>query len=221
MNDIHVAGLRCALRENGQERLLLAADSLHLPAGSSLGVSGPSGGGKTTLLHTLAGLLPPTAGTVRWGGQDIYALPEALRAATAGMIFQDFLLIPGMSVLQNVLLPQTFRTFYVPEAARRRALDLLRLLGLTAQHRPVERLSRGEMQRVALARAFQGPCGILFADEPTASLDAANAAQVTDLLCGLCRERKATLVCISHDVRLLRRMDQRLWLEYGQLREVA
>ena len=222
----------------GRERRLLDIPALRVEAGGSLAVTGPSGGGKTTLLHVLAGLLPPRAALsgeasrpcVRWGDTDIYALGEgrrdALRAETASMVFQDFQLIGGLSALENVVLPSFFRRFRVTEAERQAARELLCELGVTSCGVRVERLSRGEQQRVALARAFhrhgteEGGCRVLFADEPTASLDAANAGHIAGLLCECSARRGLTLVCVTHDPRLAERMGQRLCLEDGKVKGV-
>ena len=103
----------------------------------------------------------------------------------------------------------------------REAVELLDRLGIAAPRTRVEKLSRGEMQRVALARAFMNDCRLLFADEPTASLDAANADQVADLLRGLCRERRSALICVTHDARLMAGLDHCVRLDQGRLKEVA
>ena len=225
MSALYAENLRLCLREGRRERFLLEIDALRLEAGQSLAVSGPSGGGKTILLHVLAGLLPPSGGRVFWDEEDIYALSEtrrdALRAGAAGMIFQDFQLMPGLNALDNVLLPQTFRGWRTPRGRRREAVELLDRLGIAAPRTRVEKLSRGEMQRVALARAFMNDCRLLFADEPTASLDAANADQVADLLRGLCRERRSALICVTHDARLMAGLDHCVRLDQGRLKEVA
>ena len=190
----------------------------------TMALLGASGCGKSLTLRCIAGIETPDEGRIVVNGkvffdseQKINLTPQQRKTA---LLFQNYMLFPNLTVADNI---GAGIGREVPRAERERIVsEELERFGLRGfgQRYPAQ-LSGGQQQRVALARAFQGPCGILFADEPTASLDAANAAQVTDLLCGLCRERKATLVCISHDVRLLRRMDQRLWLEYGQLREVA
>lgn len=221
---LRVTGLRYTLREGRGERRLLDIPELLVDGGGSLAVTGPSGGGKTSLLHVLAGILPPNQGHVFWDACEIYPLSEArrdaLRAALTGMVFQDFQLIPGLSALDNVLLPLTFRHWRIPADAEREARDLLRRLAVRCPEIRIERLSRGEMQRVALARAFLGSCGLLFADEPTSSLDAANARQVTDMLRALCRERNATLICVTHDPHLMSCLDRRVRLEDGRLQEI-
>lgn len=218
---IEARDLRVTVREAGRQRVVLDLPELRLEAGSSLGITGPSGCGKTTLLHVLAGLLPPDGGRVWWNGEAVYDLSEArrdvLRARAAGMVFQDFQLLGGLSALDNVLLPLSFRHWRPAEAERARALDLLERLGVEHPRTRAEKLSRGEMQRVGLARAFLGGCGVLFADEPTAGLDAANARQVAAMLLDLCREHGVTLACVTHDADLADRFDRRLCLAAGQL----
>lgn len=218
---IEARDLRVTVREAGRQRVVLDLPELRLEAGSSLGITGPSGCGKTTLLHVLAGLLPPDGGRVWWNGEAVYDLSEArrdvLRARAAGMVFQDFQLLGGLSALDNVLLPLSFRHWRPAEAERARALDLLERLGVGHPRTRAEKLSRGEMQRVGLARAFLGGCGVLFADEPTAGLDAANARQVAAMLLDLCRERGVTLACVTHDADLAARFDRRLCLAAGRL----
>lgn len=223
-------------RKTACERCLLDIPELTLRPGELLALAGPSGGGKTTLLHVLAGLLPPVPGCgqpfseprILWNGQDIYALSEsrrdALRAALSGMIFQDFQLLDGLSALDNVLLPHRFRSFCVTAESRSAAGSLLESLGINHPDTRMERLSRGEMQRVALARALCRPAvaggegvGLLFADEPTASLDRDNARQVAETLRSICRERNATLICATHDTDLMDCLDRRVRLENGRL----
>ena len=216
--------VRVAVKEAGRrERVILDVPHLRVEPGESLGVTGPSGGGKTTLLHALAGLHSPGGGLhgrIFWNSQALHALSEAgrdaLRARLSGMVFQDFQLVGGLSALDNVLLPTVFRRWRPGAEQRRRALELLERLGLGHPHTRAEKLSRGEMQRVALARAFLGECAVLFADEPTASLDAAAAHDVAVMLLELCRERGSTLICVTHDAVLAERFDRRIRLVDGQ-----
>lgn len=217
MMPISAHNLRYVLHDGKTERPLLYIPELEITAGSSLAITGPSGSGKTTLLHILSGLLKPSDGEVFWGTTAIYSLGpgkrDALRASCSSMIFQDFQLLSGLSALDNVLLPLTFRQWTVRPQSVEAARNLLQSLGILHPYTRAERLSRGEMQRVALARAFSGSCEILFADEPTASLDADNAARVIDSLDDLCRSRVATLVCVTHDTRLMHRMEHCIHLD--------
>jgi putative ABC transport system ATP-binding protein len=184
---------------------------LTVAAGAAVGITGPSGSGKTSLLYVLAGLERPQYGTVRWGETEIGRLSETQRdrwrRTHVGMVFQDFHLFPGMTVIQNVLVATTFDRMGVSSAMKDRARSLLTQVGLRGGLQRVETLSRGEMQRVAVARALLFAPPIVLADEPTASLDRANGERVTGLLLDLCREARATLLIVSHDTAVLRRLD--------------
>jgi len=217
--DLRVRDL--AVRFAGQENLLFNIAALDLPSGNSLGISGISGAGKTTLFHCLAGIARPTAGQIGWGGTDIAALPvDALcrwRHRHLGLVFQDFHLVDGLSMLDNVLLPARFDRWKPPAALRQRARDLLAAVGLSAWERLASLLSRGERQRVALARALLLQPSIVMADEPTASLDQDHRAQIGDLLLELVRAQGATLIVVTHEQELLARMDRCMRLEQGAL----
>jgi ABC-type lipoprotein export system ATPase subunit len=186
--------------------------SLSVPVGSTAGFAGPSGSGKTTLLHAVAGLLRPQIGRVAWGGTVLSDLGESARDAWrrngVGLVFQDFHLIGELDALSNVLLPAQFDHFRLPAALRDRALALLERVGIATPGRRADLLSRGEQQRVAIARALLRYPTILLADEPTASLDDAAGEAVADLLLDACRDSGATLVAVSHDARLLSRLDR-------------
>lgn len=205
----------------GQAHALLNVPSLDLPAGQSLGVSGVSGAGKTTLFHCLAGIAKPWAGQVVWGDTDICTLtPEALatwRRQHLGLVFQDFHLVDGLTALDNVLLPAHFGHWRVPPGVKARAHELLAAVDMHAPHRLAAVLSRGERQRVAFARALLLQPAIVMADEPTASLDPEQRAQLGDLLVALARSHGTTLVVISHEPDLLARLDRCLVLQKGQL----
>jgi len=206
---------------SGQAHALLDVPSLELPAGHSLGLSGVSGAGKTTLFHCLAGIAKPWSGQVCWGDTDICALtPEALaawRRQHLGLVFQDFHLVDGLTALDNVLLPSYFGHWRVPPGVRARAQDLLASVGMQAPNRLAALLSRGERQRVAFARALLLQPSIVMADEPTASLDPEQRTQLGDLLVALARSQGTTLVVISHEPDLLARLDHNLVLHKGQL----
>ncbi|MBI1246104.1 MAG: ATP-binding cassette domain-containing protein [Alphaproteobacteria bacterium] len=212
---------------NGAAGKLRALDvaRIELRGGSSLGLSGPSGSGKTSLLHVLAGIAAPSAGRVMWDGVDIAALGEGARdvwrRTRVGFVFQDFHLVDGMSVLQNVLLPCRFDSIRIEPGRLAHARQLVSAVGLPDPDRRVERLSRGERQRAAIARALVREPRILLADEPTASLDAATAEAIATLLTGLSRASGATLVVASHDERLLSRLDARLRLAGGRIEEAG
>lgn len=205
----------------GLDAPVLDIPALAIAAGEMVAVVGPSGSGKTTLINVLTGLERPVAGEVRWGDTDLARLGESQRdtwrATHVGLVMQEFYLFPGLSAIENVLLPVRFRAFSVPPAVRERAVALLERVGLKRHDQDVATMSRGEMQRVAVARALLGRPAVLVADEPTASLDAASGAVVADLLTELAREENATLIAVTHDPRLAERMDRRLSLVAGRI----
>lgn len=194
--------------------------ALDLAPGGCLAVTGASGSGKSTLVNILTGLARPSGGSVTWGGVEISALGEAARdrwrAANVGLIMQDFHLFPGLSALENVLLPARLARA-ASAAVRTRAHELLAGIGLARPDQAVETLSRGEMQRVAVARAVLREPGVIVADEPTASLDAASGAAVADLLLRLAASLGSTVILISHDPRLIGRAERRITLAAGRI----
>jgi putative ABC transport system ATP-binding protein len=202
----------------------IAIDALSVAAGRTLFLHGPSGGGKSTLLGLLAGVLLPDAGSVSLKGQSWSALSgarrDAFRADHVGYIFQQFNLLPYLSVLDNVLLPCRFSPLRRGRAAQdagtpvAQAQRLLRHVGLHEPlwGRPAAQLSVGQQQRVAAARALVGRPEVVIADEPTSALDAALRDGFMDLLLGECKEAGITLVFVSHDERLAARFDTRLSL---------
>ena len=196
-------------------------DTLDLPAGRTVFLHGPSGCGKSTLLGLMAGVLQATAGTVSLLGQAWAALPagarDARRADHVGVIFQQFNLLPYLTVLDNVLLPCRFsrlRAQRCKGSPTLAAQELLRRMGLAADMlgRRADALSVGQQQRVAAARALLGAPELVIADEPTSALDAAVRDDFMDLLLGVCAAAGSTLVFVSHDDRLAARFDQRLSL---------
>lgn len=203
--------------------LVVTIPHLTLPPGSAVAIEGPSGAGKTSLLHALAGLERPASGEVRWGEVALWSLPsparDRWRRRALGLVFQDIHLIEGFSALDNVCLPLLFERLRVPAEARAHARALLDQLGVDAT-RPIAVMSRGERQRVALARALLPRPSLLLADEPTASLDRASAAEVAGLLLEAATATGATLIVASHDPVLLDRMPRRLALASGALTEM-
>lgn len=176
--------------------------SLSIEAGRVTALRGPSGSGKTTLLGLIGGLTRPSSGRVRLDGRDISALPErfltALRRETFGFVFQQFQLVRGLSVLENVMLPAT-PTGRPYRAVRERALGLLGDLGLAGRDQAkAQWLSGGEAQRVAIARALINDPRVILADEPTSHLDSGLSRQILDILADL-RAQGRTLILSSHD----------------------
>jgi putative ABC transport system ATP-binding protein len=202
----------------------LAIDTLSVAAGRTLFLHGPSGGGKSTLLGLLAGVLLPSRGSVSLLGtcwSDLSgARRDAFRADHVGYIFQQFNLLPYLSVLDNVLLPCRFSALRRARATddagtpAASAQQLLQRVGLAPAlwTRPAAQLSVGQQQRVAAARALIGRPEVLIADEPTSALDADRREGFMALLLEACRAAGSTLVFVSHDERLAARFDERLSL---------
>jgi putative ABC transport system ATP-binding protein len=189
----------------------------------AVAVVGVSGSGKTTLLSLLAGLDVPTRGRVVLDGVDLGALNEdgraQMRAARVGFVFQSFQLLPGLTALENVMLPLELLG---REDAHIAAAAILKRVGLAdrARHYP-NQLSGGEQQRVAIARAFVTRPQILFADEPTGNLDGASGRLIAELLFSLRSESGSTLVLVTHDMTLADRCDRHITLDGGRMRTSA
>jgi putative ABC transport system ATP-binding protein len=187
--------------------------------GESVAITGSSGSGKSTLLSLLAGLDTPTAGNVVMMGQDLNQLNEdgraSLRASHVGFVFQSFQLLPHLNALENVMLPSELKGDI---DAKDKATLWLEKVGLKdrLKHFP-KTLSGGEQQRVALARAFINQPAILFADEPTGSLDEASGNRVIDLLFDLNQANHSTLILVTHDPALASRCQRQLQLQGGEI----
>jgi len=204
----------------GEERLDILADvSFSVNKGETVAIVGSSGSGKSTLLGLIAGLDLPSSGQVRLDGVALSDLDEdgraALRGRNMGFVFQSFQLLPGLTALENVMLPLEL-------AGRKDAAEVagehLKRVGLSARarHRPTQ-LSGGEQQRVALARAFAVSPRILLADEPTGNLDAHTGAQVIELMFEMNRAQDASLIIVTHDAALASRCGRQLRLDGGRL----
>lgn len=192
--------------------------SLSVAQGSSLAILGASGSGKSTLLGILAGLDTPTSGEVSWFGERVDHLSEDARAARRngqlGFVFQSFQLLGHLNALENVVLPLELTG---AGRANEQAAEILKQVGMGERlsHFP-RTLSGGEQQRVALARAFVTQPKLLFADEPTGSLDAANGELISDLLFDLCARNGTTVVLVTHAPELAERCDKVLKLSGGR-----
>jgi putative ABC transport system ATP-binding protein len=198
---------------------ILRSVRLRVAEGESLAVVGPSGCGKTSLLMVIAGLERATSGSVRVAGHDFTRLSEdqlaLVRGANIGIVFQSFHLVPTMTALENVALPLEFAGNGEAYATARGLLAEVGL-GHRLEHFPAQ-LSGGEQQRVAIARALSPGPRILLADEPTGNLDAKTGEQVMDLLFRLQRRRQATLVLVTHDLRLAGRCRRLLHMLDGRV----
>ena len=193
--------------------------SLAIRPGESAAIVGPSGSGKSTLLGLLAGLDVPSSGEVWLDGEPFSSLDEDARAIRRareiGFVFQSFHLLPGLTALENVMLPLELGDSPGAEQSARDVLEAVGL-GARAKYYP-QKLSGGEQQRVAIARAYATRPHLLFADEPTGNLDAATGRVIVDLLFKLNAERRTTLVLVTHDTELAGRCDRILRLHAGRL----
>ncbi len=208
---------------SGQEVPVLSGVSLVIEPGDSLAIVGPSGCGKSTLLNILGTLDEPDTGEVNFAGEPVRGLPPArlseIRSSKIGFIFQLHHLLPQCTVLENVLLPALALTVRPdPKNVHERGMELLRLVGLDqrAGYKPAQ-LSGGERQRVAVARALINAPQLILADEPTGSLDEANAGRLTDLMVELVHKYRISLVLVTHQVTQAEKMKRTCVLHQGQL----
>ena len=184
---------------DGTRLPILGIHSFEMRAGEQVALIGSSGGGKTTLLNSIAGITTVDSGSIVVDGVDIAKLSEPsrdrFRAQRIGIVFQTFHLLPAFSALENVLLGMSFGG----RVNRSRAKELLDRVGLGQRldHRP-PMLSVGEQQRVAVARSLANSPKLMLADEPTASVDQANQAKILDLIREACRENKISLLLVTH-----------------------
>ena len=204
------------------ELVILREVDLAVRAGEALAIIGASGTGKSTLLGLLAGLDTASTGRVNLFGQDLGAFDEdgraALRAGRVGFVFQSFQLLPGLTALENVMLPLELNG--VSRRAEATARDSLARVGLTARarHYP-HQLSGGEQQRVAIARAFAPQPQVLFADEPTGNLDGVTGEMIMDTVVELNRESGTTVIIVTHEQTVAARARRLIRLSDGAMVE--
>jgi putative ABC transport system ATP-binding protein len=216
---LQAEGLTKGYRSAEKELIVLDNVSFTAAQGTSLSIIGPSGSGKTTLLGLCAGLDVPSGGVITLMGFKLNVMSEDDRAYIrnqyVGFVFQNFQLLSTLTALENVMVPLELRG---EKNIAGKAKELLDRVGLgDRMHHYPSQLSGGEQQRVAMARAFITSPKILFADEPTGNLDEENAKHITDLLFGMNREEKTTLVLVTHNLELAQKTERILQMKGGKL----
>ena len=205
---------------SGSETLTILHElDLQIPDGQFVSIVGPSGSGKSTMLGHIAGLDAPTSGRILIDGQSITDMNEdrlaELRGGKIGIVFQSFHLIPSLTAFENVLVPMEIAG---AKGAVKHARELIEDVDLTARaHHYPSQLSGGEQQRVAIARAFSNNPSILLADEPTGNLDSKNGRHILELMLGINKKRRTTLVLITHDRELAAMADRQIALRDGRV----
>ncbi len=202
---------------------VLDAIDLSVSVGEYIAIMGPSGCGKTTLLQIISGLAEPSTGSVVIDQRELSHLSSremsSLRNTAMGFVYQQNHLLPELSVIENVALPQQLGGVTKKEA-QAAAMELLERLGLTHRAKmQVNRLSGGERQRVAIARAVVNEPQVVFADEPTGNLDETHQEEVIELIHELCQQAKTSWVVVTHDKRVAEKADRVLCLAHGRLQE--
>ena len=193
--------------------------------GEFISVMGPSGSGKSTFFNMIGGLDSASSGRVFIDEVDVAQLTAVelafLRCRKIGYIFQSYNLIAYMTALENVTTPMVFAGV-TPDDARERGMELLEIVGLADRwfHKPIE-MSGGQQQRVAIARAMANQPSILLCDEPTANLDLKTGSDVLNILRRLNEERGVTIICATHDHRMLDICDRLMWIRDGQVERIA
>jgi putative ABC transport system ATP-binding protein len=215
---IELRGVSKTVTSGDRPLTILHPLDLSIPSGQFMAIVGPSGSGKSTLLGLLAGLDAPSTGTIVVDGVDITSMAEddlaKLRGEKIGFVFQFFHLVPSLTAFENIMVPMEI-------AGRRdavaRARRLIAEVGLEDRgHHYPSQLSGGEQQRVAIARALANDPSIVLADEPTGNLDSTTGRHIMDLLLGVHRARRSTLILVTHDAELAALADTRLVLRDGR-----
>ncbi|MBA3686969.1 MAG: ABC transporter ATP-binding protein [Planctomycetes bacterium] len=222
---VRAEGVKRRFVIGGEEVWALKGVDLAVQRGEFLSLMGPSGSGKSTLFNQLGALDRPTSGRVWFEGHSLFELPEAqqawVRNRWIGYIFQTFNLIPIMSAVQNVMLPVTLAGASKADAHAKAAAMLERVgLGHRLDHKPGE-LSGGQQQRVAVARALVNQPTVVLADEPTGNLDTATGASIIALLQELNKALGVTVICVTHDHKMLKASDRICYLRDGEIERVA
>ncbi len=219
MHDVELRAVTLGFGSGAARMTALNGIDLILKPGLFTVISGPSGSGKTSLISVLGAMLAPDSGSVLIEDSDITKLApdrrSAFRREKVGYIFQSFRLMPALNAEENIRLSLEIRRL---RQGRQRALAALDIVGLAAKaHLRPDQMSHGEKQRVAVARAIAHRPVIVLADEPTASLDAANGAQVTQLLADIARDNERIVAVVTHDPRILPVAQRIVRLEDGRI----
>jgi len=222
---IEVRGVKKRYMLGAEEVWALKGIDLDIARGEFLSIMGRSGSGKSTLFNQIGALDVPTEGKVIFEGESIFDLTQSqqawFRCNRIGYIFQTFNLVPVMTALQNVTLPMVFQGAEPKEASERGTRILERVgLGHRLNHRPFE-LSGGQQQRVACARALANTPTVILADEPTGNLDTKTGREIVELLKSLNKEEGVTVVCSTHDPKMLTSSDRVCWIRDGRLEIIA
>ncbi|MHC8286714.1 ABC transporter ATP-binding protein [Pseudomonas sp. XS1P51] len=224
-NLIQLSAISKSYRLDSQHLPILREVSLTISAGESCALLGSSGSGKSTLLNLLGLLDSADAGMYRFAGHDMFTTTADERAVIRnqhiGFVFQSFNLMPRLSALDNVAVPLRYRGVGRDDALQR-SMRMLSRVGLEqrAHHRPAD-LSGGQRQRVAIARALVGEPSLILADEPTGNLDSDTASDIMDLLLSLNRERKVTLIVVTHDRAVAALLDRQILVADGSVQELG
>ena len=217
---ISIRNLRKTYHAGEVEVHALRGVDLDVQPGEFVSIVGPSGSGKSTLFHIVGGLTPPTAGTVRIAGRDLFGMSDAerteLRKTTVGFVFQKYNLLPTLSARDNIEIARNIAHTNGPLSPQ--FLDVLKLLGIESRldHKP-RALSGGEKQRVAIARAIVNQPAILLADEPTGNLDTENSNAVLALLRDLNHRLGQTILMITHNPEAAGYGDRIVRMRDGQI----
>lgn len=209
----------------GEELWALKGVSLDIHRHEFISIMGPSGSGKSTLFNQIGALDVPTEGKIYFEGQSLFDLSQSeqswVRCNKIGYIFQTFNLISVMSALQNVMLPMTFQGATKKEATAR-ATAILETVGLghRLHHKPGE-LSGGQQQRCAIARALANTPDVVLADEPTGNLDKKTGSDIIHLLKSLNSEKGVTVICSTHDTKMLASSNRVCWIRDGQIEKIS
>jgi putative ABC transport system ATP-binding protein len=222
---IRTIGMKKEYNRKGQITQALRGVDCEIYTGEYIVVMGPSGSGKSTFFNMIGALDSPSAGRVFIDEVDVAQLTAEelafLRCRKIGYIFQSYNLIQYMTALENVTTPMAFGGLD-PDSARKRGMELLDLVGLGERwfHRPIE-MSGGQQQRVAIARALANQPSVLLCDEPTANLDEHTGNEILDILAKLNDERGVTIICATHDHRMMNACDRLFWIRDGEIERIA